>query len=51
MIGEAAEEEKAQMKDLVRFSLIHNFSSFRLLFDIEYILINGAFPPSTREIA
>ena len=51
IMEKAAEEEDVQIKDLARFSLIHNFNSFRLLFDMEYILLNGGFPPSTREIA
>ena len=51
MIGEAAEEEEAQMKDLARFSLIHNFNSFKSLSDIEYIRPNGGFSPSIKGIA
>ena len=35
IIGEAAEEEEAQMKDVAKFSSIHNFNSFRSLSDIE----------------
>ena len=51
MMGEAAEEAEAQMNNLARFSSIYNFSSFRSLSDMEYILPNRGFPPSTRRIA
>jgi hypothetical protein len=51
MMGEAAEEEEARMKDLARFSSIHNFNSFRSLSDMEYIRPNGGFPPSIKGMA
>ena len=51
MIGEAAVEEKARIKDLARFSSIHNFNPFKSLSDIEYIRLNGGFPPSIKGMA
>ena len=51
MIGEAADEDEAQINDLARFSSIQAFNSFKSLSDMEYIRLNGGFPPSIRGMA
>ena len=51
MIGEVADKDKARINDLVRFSSIQAFNSFKSLSDMKYIHPNEGFPPLIRKMA